>query len=93
MSHDLLSPPHEFTLMPFWFWNDALDEAEILRQIADFEAHGVYGFVIHPRMGLPREIGWRSESLSKEPPVGTCGRFFMTKACTPRDHQRAGGRA
>jgi len=27
------------------------------------EAHGVYGFVIHPRVGLPRELGWMSERL------------------------------
>lgn len=59
----LLSPPREFSVMPFWFWNDALDEAELIRQIADFEAHGVYGFVIHPRVGLPRELGWMSARL------------------------------
>jgi hypothetical protein len=51
--------------MPFWFWNDQLDEAELLRQIADFEAHGVHGFVIHPRMGLPRNIGWMSDELMR----------------------------
>ncbi len=34
-------PPREFSAMPFWFWNDDLDEQEILRQIAAFEAHGV----------------------------------------------------
>jgi len=56
-------PPREFSLLPFWFWNDNLDEQEILRQIADFEAHGVYGFVIHPRVGLPRDIGWMSERM------------------------------
>jgi hypothetical protein len=58
-----LTAPREFSLMPFWFWNDRLDQAELLRQIADFEAHGVYGFVIHPRVGLPRDIGWMSEAL------------------------------
>ena len=57
------NPPREFSLLPFWFWNDDLDEQEILRQIADFEAHGVYGFVIHPRVGLPRDIGWMSERM------------------------------
>jgi alpha-L-rhamnosidase len=60
---DLSKVPREFTLMPFWFWNDELTGAELLRQIADFEAHGVYGFVIHPRVGLPRSIGWMSERL------------------------------
>jgi hypothetical protein len=53
-------PPREFSLLPLWFWNDALTEAELLRQMDDFEAHGVYGFVIHPRVGLPRDIGWLS---------------------------------
>lgn len=51
-------PPHEFTLMPFWFWNDRLTKREIIRQIDDFEKHGVYGFTIHPRIGLPKETEW-----------------------------------
>ncbi len=59
----LLSPPTEFSLMPFWFWNDDLSETELLRQIDDMQAHGVYGFVIHPRVGLPRSIGWMSERM------------------------------
>jgi hypothetical protein len=49
--------------MPFWFWNDPLDEQELLRQIDDFQAHGVHGFVIHPRMGLPPSLGWMSVEL------------------------------
>jgi len=56
-------PPREFSVLPFWFWNDALTAQEIVRQIADFEEHGVYGFVIHPRVGLPRDLGWMSEKL------------------------------
>ncbi len=56
-------PPREFSLMPFWFWNDRLNEQEIVRQIASFEAHGVYGFVIHPRVGLPKDIGWLSPRM------------------------------
>jgi hypothetical protein len=55
--------PNESSLVPFWFWNDVLDAREIERQIDDFAAHGVHGFVIHPRVGLPRECGWMSESL------------------------------
>ncbi len=58
-----LNPPRSFSVMPFWFWNDTLDEDEIVRQIAEMEAHGVYGFVIHPRVGLPRDLGWMSERL------------------------------
>ncbi len=63
MIEAFLNPPREFSLAPFWFWNDVLDEAEIVRQIADFEAHDVYGFVIHPRVGLPRDIGWMSDRM------------------------------
>lgn len=59
LSH--ISP--EFSLLPFWFWNDELDEKELIRQIDDFESHGVYGFVIHPRVGLPRNLSWMSDQL------------------------------
>jgi hypothetical protein len=59
----LLSPPREFSVMPFWFWNDDLKDDEIIRQIADFEAHGVFGFVIHPRIGLPVSISWLSPRM------------------------------
>ena len=53
VNKEFIDPPREFSVMPFWFWNDTLKADEIVRQIADFEEHGVYGFVIHPRMGLP----------------------------------------
>ncbi len=56
-------PPAEFSLAPFWFWNDTLDEGELVRQIAEFQAHGVDAFVIHPRVGLPRSLGWMSDAL------------------------------
>ncbi len=56
-------PPKEFSLFPFWFWNDTLTREEILRQMEDFAVHGVYGFVIHPRMGLPKTISWMSDTM------------------------------
>jgi hypothetical protein len=62
---DWLNPPAEFSLCPFWFWNDELSEQEIVRQIKDFKEHGVYGFLIHPRAGLPRSIGWMSKNMIK----------------------------
>src|SRR5262245_44095582 len=62
-SQQLLAPPREYSLIPFWFWNDELSEAEILRQIADFHDHGVHGFVIHPRVGLPRSIPFMSDEM------------------------------
>ncbi|MEM6550722.1 MAG: hypothetical protein AAF750_01095 [Planctomycetota bacterium] len=58
-----LSPPRAFSLAPFWFWNDDLDADEICRQIDDFHDHGVYAFVIHPRVGLPESLGFMSDAL------------------------------
>lgn len=60
---EFLEPPKEFSVMPFWFWNDTLKTDEILRQIKDFEEHGVYGFVIHPRMGLPSDMKFLSPEM------------------------------
>ena len=60
---EFVDPPREFSVMPFWFWNDTLKDEEIIRQIADFEEHGVYGFVIHPRIGLPADMGWLSPQM------------------------------
>lgn len=58
-----LDPPTEFSQAPFWFWNDALSKEELVRQMADFQAHGVHAFVIHPRAGLPKSISWLSERM------------------------------
>jgi len=48
----------EFSQVPFWFWNDELANDEIRRQMADFREHGVHGFVIHARMGLPKSVAY-----------------------------------
>ena len=60
---NLIDPPHDFSVMPFWFWNDTLKDEEIVRQIADMEDHGVYGFVIHPRIGLPENVKWLGDEM------------------------------
>ena len=60
--NSLLHPDSEFSPMPFWFWNDMLDENEIKRQIGEMNEKGVNGFVIHPRIGIPREIPYMSET-------------------------------
>jgi len=51
----------EFSQVPFWFWNDELNNGELKRQLADFREHGVYGVVIHARMGLPKSIPYMGE--------------------------------
>lgn len=57
----LADPPREFTPMPFWFLNGDLTHTEIRRQLRDFCAHGVYGVVLHPRIGLPKRIEYLSQ--------------------------------
>ena len=56
-------PGNEYSIVPFWFLNDELDEDELIRQLSDFRDHGVDACVIHPRIGLPRDTGWMSEKL------------------------------
>jgi hypothetical protein len=63
LEREFRDPPREFTLLPFWFWNDELTNDEIARQIEDFDRHGVHGFTIHPRIGLPEDCGWMSPKL------------------------------
>lgn len=59
----LLNPGKEWTAFPFWFLNGDLDPEEIRRQVRDFHAHGVDGFVLHPRMGISPEIEYLSETF------------------------------
>lgn len=59
--HILDHPSREFTAFPFWFLNGDLTEEELCRQLQDFAAHGVYGVVLHPRIGLPERIEYLSE--------------------------------
>lgn len=61
LEEGFINPQDEFTPIPFWFWNDNLTEPEIKRQIQDFNDKGVKGFVIHPRIGIPKEIEYLSE--------------------------------
>lgn len=58
-----MPPARPYAPTPFWFLNDRLTEPELLRQIAAMDAAGVGGFVLHPRMGLPRDQGWMSPEL------------------------------
>ncbi len=57
-----INPPRDYTLIPFWFLNDDLQEEELRRQLDDFAAHGVYGVLPHARMGLPRELAFMSDN-------------------------------
>lgn len=60
---ELEHPAKEYTPIPFWFLNGDLREEELERQLEDFAAHGIYGVVLHPRMGLPERIQYLKESF------------------------------
>lgn len=47
-----LSPGNEYRGMPFWAWNEELDEQELIRQIEVFKSMGFGGFFMHARVGL-----------------------------------------
>lgn len=60
---NLENPEKEFTPIPFWFLNGDLKREEVERQLEDFAEHGVYGVVLHPRMGLPKRIKYLEPSF------------------------------
>ena len=45
----------EYRSMPFWSWNNELEEHELVRQIEDMKRAGIGGFVMHARTGLKEE--------------------------------------
>lgn len=49
------NPPKEYTLAPFWFWNDSLEEDSIAFQLEEMYKKGVYECIIHARKGLEVE--------------------------------------
>ncbi|MBQ7032307.1 MAG: hypothetical protein IJN25_01390 [Clostridia bacterium] len=63
LKNSFLTPDAEYTLYPFWFWNDAFSFEEIDRQILDFKSKGVDGFIIHPRIGVPENIPYLSDTF------------------------------
>lgn len=51
--------PKEYTSIPFWSWNNKLEEKELLSQIHEMKKGGMRGFMIHARNGL--EVEYLSE--------------------------------
>lgn len=62
---ELKNPPKEFTPVPFWFFNDMPDEHKIREQLTDYVEKGVNGIVLHPRIGVPKEVPYLSEEYFK----------------------------
>lgn len=49
------NPQKEYRGLPFWAWNTFITEEKVEKQIKDFKAMGLGGFVIHVRHGLMDE--------------------------------------
>ena len=45
----------EYRSIPFWSWNNYLDEGELCRQIEEMKSAGIGGFIMHARTGLKEE--------------------------------------
>ena len=52
---DLKQIPSKYRPIPFWSWNERLDEAETRRQIEQMDKVGIGGFFMHARGGLQTE--------------------------------------
>ena len=44
-----------YRCLPFWSWNDRLEDAELTRQIRQMKQAGMGGFFMHARSGLLTE--------------------------------------
>ena len=51
MAENKLTP----TAIPFWSWNDELEEDKLVAQIRKMKEHGYGGFFMHARSGLKTE--------------------------------------
>ncbi len=56
-------PSREFGFMPLWCWNDDLTDEGLIEQVGEFYAKGFGGFIIHPRNGLSRRIGYLTDEF------------------------------
>lgn len=46
------NPSAEYRSVPFWSWNDDLQQEELDRQVEGFKQQGMGGFMMHVREGL-----------------------------------------
>ena len=45
----------DYKSIPFWSWNNNIEEDELCRQIEDMNEAGIGGFIMHARTGLSIE--------------------------------------
>lgn len=49
---NFMNPPEGYGMVPFWFWNDDLDEEHLLFQMKEMKEKGIEEFIIHARLGI-----------------------------------------
>jgi hypothetical protein len=47
-----VDPPHDFSVMPFWFWNGKMEGPVVQQQVREMVDQHVYGAFLHGRDGL-----------------------------------------
>jgi len=52
LREEFKEPPRQYTLLPFWSWNDTLETDKIKWQIDQMMEKGIYGAFMHAREGL-----------------------------------------
>ncbi len=55
IAESLKNPPSQYRPVPFWSWNDKLEQKELDRQIRLMKEAGLGGFFMHARGGLQTE--------------------------------------
>ena len=45
----------EYRSIPFWSWNDQLEQEKLIKQIRWMQENGIGGFFMHARSGLQTE--------------------------------------
>lgn len=49
---DFVNPPKDYSITPFWFWNDDLDVEFLLKQLNEMFQKNIYEVIIHAREGM-----------------------------------------
>ncbi len=52
LQSEFINPPTKYRPVPFWSWNDLLEDKELARQIHEMKKNGLGGYFMHARVGL-----------------------------------------
>ncbi len=52
LKEDFINPPRQYSLLPFWAWNDTLESERLKWQIDQMVDKNVFGAFMHARVGL-----------------------------------------